>query len=430
MKRVIRSEHVARIEGHAGFTVELAGSSVEAVHFDVTEGPRLFEVLLKGRRFDEVAPIVARICAICSAAHTVTSLRATEAAFGVEVSAQTTRLRELLLRGESIESHSLHLFLLALPDCLGYENAIAMGADHPEEVTLGLHLKKLGNEIQEVVGGRAVHPVNLLPGGFGRAPSPEQLVSLRHQLQWALDACPRILEIAGLLTQPDCGLEEKIFASLDLSPQYDYGRGDRIRIIGDGTREPITVSDYRSLVKEAAVIHSSAKHSSLESRPFMVGALPRILINRSGLSPLALASLDGLNLPLSSCNPLNNNLAQLIELISDIEKGLGEIDHLLEAGLSSDGPAPVHPRAGVGTAASEAPRGLLIHSYRYGEEGQLLAADVVTPTALNSLSIEHQIGALVPGLSAESDEVIRKKIEMLVRSYDPCISCSVHLVRC
>jgi coenzyme F420-reducing hydrogenase alpha subunit len=430
MKRVIRSEHVARIEGHAGFTVELAGSSVEAVHFDVTEGPRLFEVLLKGRRFDEVAPIVARICAICSAAHTVTSLRATEAAFGVEVSAQTTRLRELLLRGESIESHSLHLFLLALPDCLGYENAIAMGADHPEEVTLGLRLKKLGNEIQEVVGGRAVHPVNLLLGGIGRVPSSDQLVKLRHELQWALDACPRILEITELLALPDCGLEEKMFASLDLAPEYDYGRGDRIRIIGDGASELLAVEDYQSLVEEAAVSRSTAKHSSHLGHPFMVGALPRLLVNRSRLSPLALACLDGLHLPPSSCNPLNNNLAQSIELISDIEKGLAEVDRLLETGLTSERPAPVHPRPGAGTAASEAPRGLLIHSYRYEEQGKLEAADVVTPTALNCLSIEHQIGALVPGLSAETDEVIQKKIEMLVRSYDPCISCSVHLVRC
>ena len=172
-------EHLARVEGHGGITVELEGDTVTNVRFDIFEGSRLLEPLVRGKRCEEVAPILSRICSICSGAHTLTSLKATEAAFGIRVSPQTELLRELMFRGESIESHALHLFLLAVPDYLNYPSATAMAADKPGAVLLGLRLKKLGNQIQEVIGGRAVHPVNAVLGGFGRVPSVDQVIGLR-----------------------------------------------------------------------------------------------------------------------------------------------------------------------------------------------------------------------------------------------------------
>lgn len=429
MTRTVRIDHLARVEGHGGVTVELDGNDVRSVRFDVFEGARLLEGLVKGRTYQDVSTVLSRICAICSAAHAVTSLKATECAFGVEVSPQTNALRDLLFLGESIESHALHLYLLALPDYLNYPSAIAMAADHRDAVLLGLRLKKLGNAIQEAVGGRAVHPVNAVPGGFGRAPDTEQLIELRRGLLQAVaDAETTIGIFAGLPPVEFCRTDTS-FAALRAPSLYGYYEGDEIDFLTGGETASYHCSRYREFTNERAVTHSHAKHSTHNGRPYMVGALARLSLNSGKLSSRAARAIEQLGLELPSPNPMDNNKAQAVELESDVERALGIVESLLDNGIADEGPVPVVPRAGTGTAVTEAPRGILLHSYTYDEAGRIVTADVITPTALNAASVEAHLRAAALDTAPDGDQALSRAMEMIVRAYDPCISCSVHLVR-
>jgi sulfhydrogenase subunit alpha len=422
-------EHLARVEGHGGITVEMEGDAVTNVRFDVFEGPRLLEPLVRGKRYDEVAPILSRICAICSAAHTLTSLKATESAFGLRVTPQTNLLRELLFRGESIESHALHVFMLAAPDYLNYPSAIALAADKPAAVLLGLRLKKLGNLIQETVGGRAVHPVNCVVGGFGRTPELEQLIDLRSALLQAVADCDAVIDFMASLPAADFCHAETYYAALR-SPGHDsYYGGDEVMVVANGNRAIIPAADYRSLTNEEAVPHSHAKHSSFRGNPFMVGSLARLTVNPRRLTGKLAVAMKRLKLALPADNPMDNNKAQALELVNDVERSLEIIEQLLREGIKDERSMPVQPRAGTGTAITEAPRGLLIHSYTYDDGGRITAADVVTPTALNAASMEAHFRRAVEQSAEREESVLSKKLQMIARAYDPCISCSVHLVR-
>ncbi|MBZ5580945.1 MAG: Ni/Fe hydrogenase subunit alpha [Acidobacteriia bacterium] len=426
---VIVIEHLARVEGHGGITVELEGDAVTNVRFDVFEGSRLLEPLVRGKRYDEVPPILSRICAICSAAHTLTSLKATEAAFGIRVSPQTELLRELLFRGESIESHALHLFLLAIPDYLNYPGAVALAADKPAAVLLGLRLKKLGNRIQETIGGRAVHPVNALVGGFGKVPALDQLIELRSGLLQAAADADAAIDLMASLPAADFCHSETVYAALR-SPHLDsYYLGDEVMVVTDGNRAIVPASDYASLTNEKAVPHSHAKHSSFRGSPFMVGSLARLTVNPRRLTGKLAVAMKRLKLSLPADNPMDNNKAQALELINDVERALEIIEQLLRDGIKDERPMPVQPRAGTGTAITEAPRGLLIHSYQYDADGCVVAADVITPTALNAASMELHFRRGVEQCAEREEAVITKRLQMIARAYDPCISCSVHLVR-
>jgi sulfhydrogenase subunit alpha len=429
MTRTIRVEHLARVEGHGGITVTLDGERVESVQFDVFEGARLLERLVRGRRYDEVAPIVSRICAICSVAHSLTSLQATEAALGIEVSPSTRLLRDLMLRGENIESHALHIFLLAAPDYLDYPSAIAMAGRHRDAVALGLRLKKLGNTIQEVLGGRAIHPVNAVLGGFGHPPSTADLVALEDALESGVSDALTATEIVASLPAADFCDTETTFAALETPERYGYADGTHIAVRRNGTARRIPIADYRSLTNEHVMPHSHAKHSRYDERPFMVGALARLSVNGGRLTEAARSVMRTLDVRLPSRNPMDNNKAQAIELILDIELALGIVRRLLSADLGDTASAPIVPRAGTGTAVTEAPRGLLVHSYTYDADGRIQRADVITPTAMNAASIEHHFQDAVTRGAALDDAGLRKRLEMIARAYDPCISCSVHLIR-
>jgi sulfhydrogenase subunit alpha len=422
-------EHLARVEGHGGITVEMEGNAVGQVHFDVFEGARLLEPLLKGKPYSEVAPILSRICSICSAAHTLTSLKATENAFGIRVTPQTERLRELLMRGESIESHALHLFLLAAPDYLNYPSAIAMAGDHPAAVLLGLRLKKLGNRIQEVVGGRAVHPVNPVPGGFGRAPRPDALIELRNGLADAVADCDAMIGLIASLPDADFCHAETQYAALGGNGANAYYGGDQVVVASTGERVAVAAAQYRSLANERAVAHSHAKHSRFRGRPFMVGALARLTVNPARLAGRAAAAMEKLKLRLPADNPMDNNKAQAVELVDDVDRALEIVSQLLRDGVPDERPIPVEPRAGTGTGITEAPRGLLVHSYAYDANGCIVSADVITPTAFNAASMEAHFRAAVEQSPERDEAALGKRLEMIARAYDPCISCSVHLMR-
>jgi len=406
MSRRIVIDHLARVEGHGGVTVELDGAGVRQVRFDIFEGARLLETAVRGRRFDEVAPVASRICAICSAAHALTSLKATEQAFGVAVSPQTERLRELLYRGENIASHALHLFLLAAPDYLGLPDAAALAAQNPEAVELGLRLKRLGNRIQEVIGGRAVHPVNAVVGGFARLPAEDDLIALRADLRQGLaDSEAAVDLIASLPPVESCSAAPHL-AALISQDGYGYYSGQEVMVTDGGAPVQLLASDYRTWLKERAVEHSHAKHSSVNGSPFMVGALARVVLRRQSLPPRAEAALARLGLRLPPESPLDNNKAQAIELVVDVASALETVEGLLEQGLAPEPPVAVEPRQAFGVAATEAPRGLLIHSYSYDSQGRLLAADVITPTAMNASSVEQHLRRTVEHCSGADDQTL------------------------
>ena len=428
MKKVV-IEHLARVEGHGGITVELEGDKVSTVHFDVFEGARLLESLVRGKRYDEVAPILSRICSICSVAHCLTSLKATENAFHVQITPQTKLLRELLYLGESIQSHALHVFFLALPDYLNSPSAIALAASNPEAVRLGLQLKKLGNLIQETIGGRAIHPVNCVPGGFGRLPVVDSLVELRDRLSEAAQTCDTVIALMASLPPADFCHCNTAYAALRSLNGDSYYAGDEVMVGSGGDWLVVPAADYRTLTNEKAVPHSHAKHSSFGGRPFMVGSLARVVVNPQRLTGRLAQWMERLQLQFPATNPMDNNKAQALELVRDIDRAKAIVDHLLEDGIQDERPVEVQVRAATGTAITEAPRGLLVHSYTYDADGRITSADVITPTALNAASMEMHFRGVAEQCAERDDGVLEKRLKMVARAYDPCISCSVHLVR-
>lgn len=334
-----------------------------------------------------------------------------------------------MYRGENIESHALHLFLLAAPDYLGYPNAVAMAARHRETVAVGLRLKKLGNTLQEVLGGRAIHPVNPVVGGFGRVPSTDELLGLERDLECGMEDCEVALEALASLPSADFCLAPTTFAALDVADTGGYYAGDELVVLEGGSRTVLPACSYPSFTNERVVSHSHAKHSSFQGEPVMVGALARLSVHASRLSERALSAMDRLGLRLPSGNPMDNNKAQAVELTSDVEHALRSVRRLLDEGLESERAAPVERGGGTGWAATEAPRGLLLYRISIDDEGRVSGADVITPTAINAACIERHLRHTVEQSEEPDSQDLRRRLEMIARAYDPCISCSVHVLR-
>ena len=425
MKKSIVVDEVCRVEGHGGITVSIQNGKVSEVKFDIFEGSRFFEPLLKGRPYDEIASITSRICAICSFGHTLASVQATEDAFGVKVSPQTEKLRDLMIQAEMIESHSLHLFCLVLPDLLGYPSAIHMAADHKDKVVMGLGLKKLGNTMREILGGRAIHPCNAIVGGFGKLPAPDALAALQDPLKKALDDSMKAVDLFASLENPNYAESPTIYAALD-SPGGIYGYFGKDILVSTGER--LDIHDYRKLTNEKTVSHSHAKHSLFSGNPYMTGSLARLILNEKKLQGRAKEAQKKLRLKLPSDNIFDNNLAQAVELVFSLERSLGIIGEFLREGPREEKLPEIKPRAGRGVGAVEVPRGTLYHSYSYDEQGRILEADIITPTAQNLANAEKDFRAAVERLPNEPQESMAFKLEMVARAYDPCISCSVHLI--
>ncbi len=431
MTRTITVDHLARVEGHGGITVVLDGTEVRKIEFDVFEGIRLIEGLVRGRGHEDVTGIVSRICAICSHGHSITSLQALEDALEITVSPQTRKLRDLAYQGANIESHALHVFVLALPDLLGHASVISMAGANPEAVAIALRLKKLGNTIQEVIGGRAVHPVNYVLGGFGRLPATEDLLRLQKDLTDRLADCKRVLTILRKVTVPQFVCAPIRCAALVPDDEaFFFGKSIELSDAAKGRRIP--VREYRSLTNEHLVPHSHAKRSAHDNRSYMVGALARLTINGHLIDGMARAAWAELGLTLPSTNILMNNVAQVVEMIYSIERALCLVKDLLETGVTPEPPPAYRVHSCRGAAATEVPRGILFYSYELDAEGRVAAADVITPTAQNLNNVEDQMrAAMRQGAEAGApDEVLQQRLAVIARAYDPCISCSVHLVRC
>jgi sulfhydrogenase subunit alpha len=429
--RTVTIPHVGRIEGHGGISVRIVGDSVREVDMDVFEGSRYYEALLKGRSFLDVQGIISRICAICSAGHTVAALDALERALGIEVTERVHHLRGLLVLGSTVESHALHVFALALPDFLGFDSVIAMSARYPEQVGFALRLKQLGNHIQELVGGRAIHPINTLVGGFGRLPSPDDLRRVRDGLLEALPPLMGCVELAAGLAVP--GWPERKAVHVALEPYEEaYRFRGRFLCTSRGARYPVEA--YRDVVREFTVEHSHAKHAALLSgETYRVGALARLALWGHFLTGRGREARERL-FPLGvSDNVLFNNWAQLVELVHCLERGVEVCDLLLELPPAEREMTPYEVHAGRGVGALEVPRGTLFHEYELDEAGRVVSANVITPTAQNLAHLEGDLRqAAERMIQAERDipePRLKLGLEMVARAYDPCVSCSVHVVR-
>jgi coenzyme F420-reducing hydrogenase alpha subunit len=415
-------EALARVEGEGGLTIKLRGGKVSEVKLRIYEPPRFFEAFLRGRDFREVPDVTARICGICPVAYQMSSIHALEAACGVRVEGQLRALRRLLYCGEWIESHALHVYMLHAPDFLGYESAIHMAADHLEVVKKALELKKTGNELVALLGGREIHPINAKVGGFYRVPTRSELRPIAEKLKRALDLSLEAVRFAASFEFPDFEQDYE-FVSLRHPDEYPLNQG---RIVSSKGLD-IAVAEYEEHFVEEHVPHANALHSVHEGHgAFHVGPLARYSLNFDRLPPLAQEAARSAGLGTVCRNPFKSIVVRAVELVFACHEAL----RIIDAYQPPDAPAlPVEPRAGTGHGASEAPRGMLYHRYSIDAAGLVLSARIVPPTAQNQKTIENDLWHFVPTLAGLDKEEMTWKCEQAIRNYDPCISCATHFLK-
>jgi coenzyme F420-reducing hydrogenase alpha subunit len=422
----IKVEHLTRVEGHGNIVVNMRDGVLQKARLEIVEAPRYFEAMLKGRSFHEAAIITSRICGICSLGHQVTSLKATEQALGLEVSEQTVLLRKLLVHGSTIQSNLLHAYFLAVPDFLQAGSVFPLVGSHPEIVKRALRMKRLANDIAEVVGGRAVHPITPVPGGFTRIPAAGELRELKRRLEQEMmpDFAATVETMEALAAAiPDFTRETEY---ISLRSEQEYGLYDGEICSSDTGCVPDT--EYRAMTNEYVVKHSTSKHCRVNRSSYMVGALARWNNSHDKLCDAAREAARRLGLAPHCCNPYFNTVAQVVEAGHCAREAVAIIDRLLANGLRDEAPNQKPVRFGTGVGATEVPRGILYHEYSYDRAGRVAAANCVIPTGQNLANIDDDLKQLVPEIVGESREDITLKLEMLVRAYDPCISCSVHLL--
>ncbi|MDT8300803.1 MAG: Ni/Fe hydrogenase subunit alpha [Sedimentisphaerales bacterium] len=419
----ISVNHVTRLEGHGNIRLSASDGKVEHVEWQVPEAPRFFEAMVRGRSFEDIQTIVSRICGICSVTHSMAAIKGIEDAMGIKVSDQTDKLRILCHYGEYIESHSLHVGYLVAPDLLGQNSVIPLIESHPDVVKTVIRLHRLGNAWMELIGGRMTHPITLKPGGFTAIPSEQQLRELKKSIE---DAVPDIKTLAKVVLSLADKLpafdRETEYIALKHPDYYTFYHGD---IASTDTDETVPIQGFESVVNEHVVPQSTAKWCKWHRDSYAVGALSRFNINADKLLPMAAATAKEFGLEKGACNPYLNNVAQVVECAQVAEHSLQLIDELLTTGLKPE-PVKVKPRAGEGVGCVEAPRGILFHRYAFDEKGLCTKANICIPTGQNHANIQKDFEALAPQIIDRDQDEIRLLLEMLVRSYDPCISCSTH----
>ncbi len=420
--RVIRTDYLARVEGEGAMYVKLDGREVVEVKLRIYEPPRFFEALLRGRAFTEAPDITARICGICPVAYQMSAVRAMEDACGVAIDAGPLReLRRLLYCGEWIESHSLHVYMLHAPDFLGYAGAVEMARDHREIVEQGLQMKKAGNAVMALVGGREVHPINVRVGGFYRAPTRREMHTLLEPLQRARETALATVRWAATLDFPDVECAPELVA---LSEPGDYAI-DCGSIRSDRGLD-IAAAEFDAHIVEQHVEHSNALHARIRERgTYLTGPLARYALASAQLRPLAREAAREAGLGPVCRNPFQSIVVRAVELVQACDEALAIIDRYEQP----DAPAvEVVPRRAVGHGATEAPRGLLYHRYELDEHGTILDARIVPPTSQNQLAIEQDLRAVVEAGLDLSDERLSLRCEQAIRNHDPCISCATHFL--
>jgi sulfhydrogenase subunit alpha len=418
----INVKYLARVEGEGGLDIRIKDGAVSRVQLKIFEPPRFFEAFLRGRNFTEAPDITCRICGICPVAYQMSAVHAMEAALGVALPGPIRALRRLLYCGEWIESHGLHVFMLHAPDFLGYQDAIQLAQDHPDLVKMGLRLKKVGNDIVTVLGGREIHPINVRVGGFYKAPHKRDLAPLTESLKWAREAAVKTVRWVGGFTFPEFEGDYE-FVALRQGREYPFNEG---RLVSNKGLD-IDVRDYEEHFAEEQAPYSHALHSTLKARGhYFVGPLARYNLNFDLLTPLAQEMAREAGLGPVCRNPFQSIIVRAVEMLYAVEEALA----IIAAYEKPERPAaPVAPRAAVACAATEAPRGLLYHRYRLDDQGVILEAKIVPPTSQNQGTIEADLRQFVGQRLDLPDEKLTWQCEQMVRNYDPCISCATHFLK-
>ncbi len=424
----INVKHLTRVEGHGNISVNVRDGEITKLELAIVESPRFFESFLRGRSWREAPHITCRICGICSVGHTTASVHAMEAACGIHVSAQTDRLRKLILFGEELQSHWLHLYFLAMPDYLGVGSVIPLATSHPDVVKRALRMKKLANDMCAVVGGRHIHPIAIHVGGLTHFPEPHSLRDLKQRLESARDDVREMVDLFSTLAVPQYDRDTEYLSLKDVQgSEYAFYDGS---IVSTKDPAPTPVSKYRERVIEDIVPHSAAKHCRTPiSETYAVGALARFNNNHEQLHPAATAVAERLGLTPICMNPFHNNTAQLVETVHCVEASIELIDQILTVGVKPEALVPPSKfDRGVGSA--EVPRGILFHEYGVDSAGKIDMANLVIPTGQNLANIEADMRDIVPRLLDEGmdTQAITRRLETLVRAYDPCISCATHFL--
>lgn len=414
---------LARVEGEGALALTIRDGRIETLHLRIFEPPRLFEKFLEGRAWHEVPDIVARICGICPVAYQMSAVHALERIFGCDPGPWVRDMRRLLYCGEWIESHCLHIHLLAAPDFLGYGSAPEMAKDHPEAVRRGLRLQGLGNALIKLLGGRSVHPVGARVGGFHHAPSPRDVEDLLARLRAALPEAEDMVQWTASLTAKEDRSAPFTYVALRHGTEYPMNEG---RIVSNAGLD-ITADQFDAHIKETHVPHSTALHAHLDGQPYLVGPLARLNLNHDRLpeSVRALIGQTGLSLP--TADMFQSIVARAIEVCLALREAI----HILENYHVPSTPfVEVNPRAGIGMAATEAPRGILWHRYQTDDQGLIEKAVIVPPTSQNQARIEADLKHSLEDLGLErGDDALRRHGEQIIRNYDPCISCATHFLK-
>jgi sulfhydrogenase subunit alpha len=423
--RQIRVEHLTRVEGHGNLTAVIKDGRLEEARFDIVEAPRLFEVILRGHDYTRVVHMASRVCGICAVSHRCAAISAVEGAFGVVVNERIRLLRRLAFHGEVIGSHVLHLFFLVAPDFFGAPSVFHLLPDHKGTVLRAMRLKRAALSICAAIAGRHIHPVGMEVGGFSFDPSRRVLEGLRGIVEAAVEDLQALLPVVQRQSWPDFRRETD-YVSLKHPDAYAFCEGG----LFSSRHGPLAVQDYRRIIAEYVVPGSNAKHAALHGSPFMVGALARFNNNydQLGASARRMADAVGLNAPCTG--PFMIPAAQLVETAHCLEESIVLIDRLLEPQTArQDRWVGVQPRPAAGVGAVEAPRGTLFHEYAFDAEGICIDANLVIPTAQNLANLQADMQAYIPQISDESEDTLARSLAILVRAYDPCISCSTHVLR-
>ncbi len=420
--RTLRVDYLARVEGEGALEVKIRGSQVVDVKLRIFEPPRFFEALLRGRAWSEVPDITARICGICPVAYQMSAVHAIENACGVVVDGPLRELRRLLYCGEWIESHALHIYMLHAPDFLGYPDVLHMAKEHRAEVQRGLQLKKAGNQIVSVLGGREIHPINVRVGGFYRAPSRQELATLIEPLQRARDAAYETVRWVAGFSFPDFEHDYELVA-LSHPTEYPFNEGK----VASTRGLECTASEFDNYFTEEHVAHSNALHATRRGGgAYFVGPLARFALNFDRLSPLARQSAQEVGLGPECRNPFRSIIVRAVEVLWACDEAL-RILHTYEPPQQASVPVPL--RAATGSACTEAPRGLLYHRYSLDADGTITDASIIPPTSQNQRTMEEDLARFVASRLDMATEALTWQCEQAIRNYDPCISCATHFLK-
>lgn len=419
--RTIKVDYLARVEGEGAMHVKIKNNKVQEVQLKIFEPPRFFEGLLRGRKFTEAPDITARICGICPVAYQMSAVHAMEDALNVQIDEPMAQLRRLLYCGEWIESHTLHVYMLHAPDFLGYPDAIQMAKDYPEVVKQGLELKKIGNSIVTLVGGREIHPINVQVGGFYKLPTSKDFKPLLKNLKRAKEMAINTVKFTAGLNFPDFEQDYE-FIALTHPHEYPFNRG---RLISNKGLD-IPIHNYDDYFEEIHVPHSTALHSVLKERgAYFVGPMARFNLNFDQLTPLCQELTQEAGLEIPCTNPFKSIIIRSIEILYAVEEAIRIIENYEKP---SQPKIELPVKAGTGFGCSEAPRGILYHRYTIDEQGLIQDALIVPPTSQNQKTIEQDLYNYVEAAMHLPEDELTWQCEQAIRNYDPCISCATHFL--